>query len=231
LPYSNSDALLADLAVLEQSLVANGSGLLAKGRLRHLRRAVDVFGFHLAALDLRQNSDLHERSVGEMLSLAQPGIDYAGLAEPDRIRLLLAELRTARPLGAPFLAYSAETSSELTILQATADAHRRYGPGSVPHYVISKTTGVSDLLETAVLLKEAGLLRPREETLGVDIVPLFETIKDLRHCGPIMDQLLGLPEYMRLLESRGGVQEVMLGYSDSNKDGGFLTSGWELYKA
>jgi phosphoenolpyruvate carboxylase len=231
LPYADSHAFLADLRILEGSLVTNGSGILANGRLKHLRRAVDVFGFHLAALDLRQNSDVHERCVGEMLSLVQPAIDYAGLAEPERIRLLLAELSTARPLSSPFLTYSAETESELAILEATAEAHRRYGRASVPHYVISKTTSVSDLLETAVLLKEAGLLRPRERALDVDIVPLFETIEDLRGCGTAMDQLLGLPEYAHLLESRGRVQEVMLGYSDSNKDGGFLTSGWELYKA
>ncbi len=230
-PYADSGELLADLAILDGSLLANGSAPLAKGRLRHLRRAVDVFGFHLAALDLRQNSDVHERTVGEMLGLVQPGLDYACLAEPERIRLLLAELHTARPLASAYLSYSDETASELAILRATAEAHRRYGPASVPHYVISKTTGVSDILETAVLLKEAGLLRPREGVLDVDIVPLFETIEDLRNCGEVMNELLGLPEYMRLLESRGRLQEVMLGYSDSNKDGGFLTSGWELYKA
>ena len=152
-------------------------------------------------------------------------------AEPQRINLLLAELGTARPLASPFLAYSDETASELAILRATAEAHRRYGPGSVPHYVISKATGISDILETAVLVKEAGLLRPSDGALAIDIVPLFETIEDLRNCGPVMDELLGIEEYRRLLDSRGGVQEVMLGYSDSNKDGGFLTSGWELYKA
>jgi phosphoenolpyruvate carboxylase len=230
-PYGDGGELLADLAILDSSLVANGSGILAKGRLKNLRRAVDAFGFHLAALDLRQNSDVHERTVGEMLGLVQPGLDYAGLAEPERIRLLLAELCTARPLASAFLSYSAETASELAILRATAEAHRRYGRASVPNYVISKATGVSDILETAVLLKEAGLLRPRKSALDLDIVPLFETIEDLRHCGEVMNELLGLPEYARLIESRGRVQEVMLGYSDSNKDGGFLTSGWELYKA
>src|SRR5437016_4098225 len=148
-----------------------------------------------------------------------------------RVRLLLAELGTARPLTSPFLSYSAETQGELASLRGAADAHRRYGRQSVPHYVISQTNGVSDILETAVLLKEAGLLRPREGVLDLDIVPLFETIEDLRHCGAVMDELLGLREYARLLEGRGRVQEVMLGYSDSNKDGGFLTSGWELYKA
>src|SRR5467141_1730521 len=170
-------------------------------------------------------------SDDSVLALVQPGLDYAGLAEPERVRLLLAELGTARPLASAFLSYSAETESELAILRATAEAHRRYGRDAVPHYVISKTTGVSDILETAVLLKEVGLLRPRDGVLDIDIVPLFETIEDLRNCGAVMDKILGLYEYARLLESRGRVQEVMLGYSDSNKDGGFLTSGWELYKA
>jgi phosphoenolpyruvate carboxylase len=229
--YRDSGELLADLAVLDASLVANRCEALAKGRLRHLRRAVDVFGFHLAALDLRQNSDAHERCVGEMLGLVQPGLDYSSVAEAERISLLLAELGSARPLTSPFLSYSAETESELGILRATAEAHRRYGSAAVPHYVISQTRGVSDILETAVLLKEAGLLRPREGVLDLDIVPLFETIEDLRGCGRVMDELLDLPDYTRLLESRGRAQEVMLGYSDSNKDGGFLTSGWELYRA
>ena len=231
LPYRDSEELLADLSILDRSLVANGSEILANGHLRDLRRAVDVFGFHLAALDLRQNSDVHERTVGEMLGLVQPGLDYAALPEPERIRLLLTELATARPLSSPFLTYSAETESEVAILRATAEARTRYGPASVPHYVISKTTGISDILETAVLLKEAGLLRPHDGLLDLDIVPLFETIEDLRSCSTVMDELLSLPEYTRLLEDRGRVQEVMLGYSDSNKDGGFLTSGWELYKA
>ena len=229
--YRDSNELLADLSIIDRSLVANGSEILAAGHLKAVRRAVDVFGFHLAALDLRQNSDVHERTVGEMLGLVQPDLEYSALAEPERIRVLLMELETARPLSSPFLSYSAETESEVAILRATAEEHRRYGPTSVPHYVISKTTGVSDILETAVLLKEAGILRPRLGALDLDIVPLFETIEDLRNCSTVMDELLGLPEYARLLESRGRVQEVMLGYSDSNKDGGFLTSGWELYKA
>jgi len=231
LPYSDSGELLADLAILDSSLTANGSRMLAKGRLRNLRRAVDVFGFHLASLDLRQHSGAHKRSIGELFAFAQPSLDYADLAEPQRVRLLLAELSTARPLASAFLSYSAETASELAILHAAAEAHRRYGRAAVPHYVISQTSSVSDVLETAVLLKEAGLLRPREGTLDLDIVPLFETIEDLRNCSEVMDRLLRLPEYTRLLESRGRLQEVMLGYSDSNKDGGFLTSGWELYKA
>jgi len=230
-PYADSGELLADLSIVANSLVANGSELLAKGRLRDLRRAVDVFGFHLAAIDLRQNSVVHERVVGELLESAQPGTNYLALSEDERVRLLLAELTTARPLASPFMTYSNETAGELAIARAAAEAHRRYGPASVPHYVISMATNVSDVLEVGVLLKEAGLLYPREGKLDLDIVPLFETIEDLRNSSEVMDALLGTPGYARFLASRGRIQEVMLGYSDSNKDGGFLTSGWELYKA
>ncbi|HTQ33119.1 MAG TPA: phosphoenolpyruvate carboxylase, partial [Stellaceae bacterium] len=165
------------------------------------------------------------------LEAAQPGTNYLALNESERVRLLLTELATARLLASPFVTYSGETAGELAIVRAAAEAHRLYGPDAVPHYVISMATDVSDVLEVGVLLKEAGLLHPREGKLDVDIVPLFETIDDLRHSGAAMDALLGLPEYMRFLESRNRIQEVMLGYSDSNKDGGFLTSGWELYKA
>jgi phosphoenolpyruvate carboxylase len=230
-PYADDGELIADLGILHRSLAANGSATLARGRLRSLRRAVDVFGFHLAGIDLRQNSDAHERTVGEILEMTCPGTGYDGLAEAQRIALLVTELGTARPLASPFVAYSAETTAELGILRAAAEAHRHYGKAAVPNYVISKTDGVSDILEVALLLKEAGLLRPREGALDVNIVPLFETIEDLRNCGRVMDGLLALPEYARFLQNRGRVQEVMLGYSDSNKDGGFLTSGWELYKA
>lgn len=230
-PYAEAAEFVADLGALYRSLTANGSAALARSRLRSLRRAANTFGFYLAGIDLRQNSEVHERTVGELFEMTCPDSDYADLSEAARISLLREELNTARLLSSPFLRYSAETASELTILREAANAHRRYGRAAVPNYVISKTNGVSDLLEVGLLLKEAGLLRPRERELDVNIVPLFETIADLRNCGSIMDELFALPEYLRLLESRDRAQEVMLGYSDSNKDGGFLTSGWELYKA
>jgi phosphoenolpyruvate carboxylase len=230
-PYADATELRVELDVLDRSLKENGSAILARGRLRGLRRAVDVFGFHLASLDLRQNSDVHERTVGELFEATCPGTGYAGLAEEARIARLLPELATARPLSSPFVAYSEETNSELAILKAAAKTRRLYGPTAVTNCVISKADAVSDILEVALLLKEVGLLRPHEGALDLNIVPLFETIQDLRNCTRVMDDLLALPEYRRLLESRGRVQEVMLGYSDSNKDGGFVTSGWELYKA
>ncbi|HYF90461.1 phosphoenolpyruvate carboxylase [Azospirillum sp.] len=230
-PYLTPAEFRADLDIIDRSLTVNGSAALAKGRLRHLRRAVDLFGFHLASIDLRQNSDVHERSVAELLSFADAGIDYTSLSEDERIELLVRELETNRPLASRYADYSEETASELDILRTAADARARFGSDAVVNCVISKTDGVSDILEVAVLLKEAGLLRPKDKALDLNIAPLFETIGDLRNCAATMDRLLSIPTYRRFLESRGNLQEVMLGYSDSNKDGGFLTSGWELYKA
>jgi phosphoenolpyruvate carboxylase len=229
--YDSVEEFEGDLSILHRSLRSNGSGSLSRGRLRKLRRAVDVFGFHLASLDMRQNSDVHQRVVAELFEKAIPGTDYEGLSEDKRVALLLEELHTPRLLTSPYLEYSPETSSELAIVHEAAEAHRRYGLAAVPNYVISKASDPSDILEVALLLKEAGLLRPRDGEMDVNIIPLFETIADLRHCSGVMDALFALPDYMRLLRSRGQAQEVMLGYSDSNKDGGFLTSGWELYKA
>ncbi|MCB1890530.1 MAG: phosphoenolpyruvate carboxylase [Rhodocyclaceae bacterium] len=230
-PYDSADALLADLDTVRDSLRLNGSEALAQGRLRRLRRAVSVFGFHLAPIDLRQNSDVFERVVAEMLEVAHPGTGYQDLDETARIDLLSRELAEARPLHSPFRRYSEETEKELAIFDAARRAHLRYGAASVPNCIISKTDGVSDLLELAVILKETGLLDPVAGTLAVNVIPLFETIGDLEAAAETMDRLFALPAYRRLLDSRGLAQEVMLGYSDSNKDGGFLSSGWSLYKA
>ena len=145
-------------------------------------------------------------------------------------RSLPRELRNARPLTSVFVKYSEETVGELAVFHAAAEAHARFGTDVIPQCIISMCEGVSDLLEVALLLKEVGLVDPSGRS-AINIVPLFETIEDLQACAAIMDRLLSLPEYRRLVDSRGGVQEVMLGYSDSNKDGGFVTSGWELYKA
>ncbi|MFG1477247.1 phosphoenolpyruvate carboxylase [Xanthobacter sp. V4C-4] len=229
-PYATAEALRADLDVIHRSLCANGSRILARGRLRLLRRAVDCFGFHLACVDLRQNSEVHERTVAELFEKVAPGTGYAALGEDARVALLVKELSTARLLSSPFVAYTDETRSELAIFRAAAAAHRALGPLVIPNSIISKAESVSDLLEVALLLKEVGLVTA-DGGSAVNIIPLFETIGDLKACGAVMARALALPVYARLVASRGGEQEVMLGYSDSNKDGGFVTSGWELYKA
>jgi len=230
-PYHSPAELKADLDALDRSLRTHGGRLLARGRLRDLRRSVSVFGFHLAPIDLRQNSEVHGRVVAELLEAVRPGTGYLGLDESQKIGLLAAELESPRPLASPYLTYSDETRGELALFRAAEKAHRRLGPEALPSCIVSHTEAVSDLLEAAVMLREAGILRPAEGRLELNIIPLFETIPDLQRSGDILDELLGLPIYRRLLDSRGGVQEVMVGYSDSNKDGGFLTSLWELYKA
>ena len=236
-PYSSAEQLRADLDILSDSLHLHGAKLIADGRLRRLRRAVQIFGFHLAPLDLRQNSDVHARTVGELLECAGrlPQGGYAALDEEARIALLSEEIASPRPLYSPFLPYTEESQGELAIFFAVRELRQRYGEAALPNAIISKTDGVSDLLEVALLLKEAGLLRWRGGTAraeaDLNIIPLFETIADLRNSAGVMQRLFELPVYRALVESRGQEQEVMLGYSDSNKDGGFLTSGWELYKA
>ncbi len=229
-PYASATEFSGDLAVLDRSLILNHSEVIARGRLRLLRRAADCFGFHLACLDMRQNSAVHERTVAELLDAATPGTSYLALNEEARIAVLARELRNTRPLTSPFVRYSDETLGELAVFHAAAEAHGTFGPGAIPQCVISMSEGVSDLLEVALLLKEVGIVGPTGRS-AINIVPLFETIEDLQACAEIMDRLLSLPEYRALVDSRGSVQEVMLGYSDSNKDGGFVTSGWELYKA
>jgi phosphoenolpyruvate carboxylase len=229
-PYASVKEFKADLDVLDRSLIANNSGVIARGRLRSLRRAVDCFGFHLARLDIRQNSAVHERTVAELFDAAIPGMSYLDLNEEARINLLLSELRSARPLSSAFVKYSEETLGELAVFRAAAEAHARFGTDVIHQCIISMCKGMSDMLEVAVLLKEVGLINPSGRS-AINIVPLFETIEDLQASSGIMDRMLSLHDYRKLVDSRGGVHEVMLGYSDSNKDGGFVTSGWELYKA
>jgi phosphoenolpyruvate carboxylase len=229
-PYTSVREFKADLDVLDRSLISNNSGVIARGRLRLLRRAVDCFGFHLARLDMRQNSAVHERTVAELLDAAMPGMSYLALGEEARVALLSSELRNARPLASTFVKYSDETLGELAVFHAAAEAHARYGADVIPQCIISMCQGMSDMLEVALLLKEVGLVDPSGRS-AINIVPLFETIEDLQASAGIMDRMLSLHDYRRLVDSHGSVQEVMLGYSDSNKDGGFVTSGWELYKA
>lgn len=229
-PYESVRELQADLDVLHRSLISNNARVIARGRLRLLRRAVDCFGFHLARLDIRQNSAVHERTIAELMDAANPGMSYLALGEDARISLLTNELRSTRALVSPFVKYSDETMGELNVFHAAAEAHAKFGSDAIPQCIISMCKGMSDMLEVAVLLKEVGLVHPSGRS-AINIVPLFETIEDLQASSGIMDRMLSLHDYRRLVDSRGSVQEVMLGYSDSNKDGGFVTSGWELYKA
>ncbi|MGB3485925.1 MAG: phosphoenolpyruvate carboxylase [Mycobacterium sp.] len=231
--YDDPAELVADLDVIDGSLRAHGSALLADDRLARLREAVHVFGFHLSGLDMRQNSEVHEEVVAELLAWAGVHSDYPSLPEDDRVALLVAELSTRRPLVGEHAELSELARKELDIVRAGARAVAVFGPAAVPNYIISMCQSVSDMLEAALLLKEAGLLDASGETpySPVGIVPLFETIDDLQHGAAIMEAVLDLPLYRGLVHARGESQEIMLGYSDSNKDGGYLAANWALYRA
>ena len=231
--YQTPAELLADLDVIDRSLRTHGSAVLADHRLARLREAVRVFGFHLSGLDMRQNSEVHEEVITELLAWAGVHPDYSSLSEPDRVEVLVGILATRRPLVGPDAELSELAEKELGIVRAAARAVNVFGPAAVPNYIISMCQSVSDMLEAAVLLKEAGLLDASGEQpySPVGIVPLFETIDDLQRGSAILEALLDLPLYRGLVHARGEHQEVMLGYSDSNKDGGYLAANWALYRA
>ncbi|MGN4022409.1 phosphoenolpyruvate carboxylase, partial [Burkholderia gladioli] len=225
-----------DLRVLQESLVAHHGASLTTPRLAPLVRAAEVFGFHLASIDLRQSSDIHEAVIAELFARAGVEADYAALAEADKLRVLLAALADPRPLRIPYLDYSDLAKSELGVLEKAREVRAQFGPRAVRNYIISHTETVSDLVEVLLLQKETGLLEGSfgahgHARHGLMVIPLFETIADLQNAPEIMRDYFALPGMQALIAHQGGEQEVMLGYSDSNKDGGFLTSNWELYRA
>jgi phosphoenolpyruvate carboxylase len=233
-PYASADEFRADLAVIEASLRHHHAHALIGPRLAPLMRAVQVFGFHLATVDLRQSSDQHEAVVAELLQAARIDADYRARGEDERRAVLLRLLDDARPLRVIGHAYSDLARSELAIFEAARELLAVYGRAALRHYIISHTEDVSDLLEVLLLLKEVGLARGtlgEQMTTELIVVPLFETIGDLRQAAPIMRAFNDLPGIAATMKASGGEQDVMLGYSDSNKDGGFFTSNWELYRA
>ncbi|RYG38244.1 MAG: phosphoenolpyruvate carboxylase [Burkholderiales bacterium] len=229
--YASPSDLHADLTAIHQSLLKYQGESFQTGPLVDLIRAVDVFGFHLATLDMRQNSSVHGRVVAELLKSAGVADAYEKLEETERCELLVRELSHGRLLSSPYAQYSEETQRELKTLAAAADVKRRHGPAAIRNYIISNTTAVSDLLEVYILLKEVGLFHPgAEPRTEIFAEPLFETIGDLRAAADTMKHYISIP-LTKSLHGPSGVQEVMIGYSDSNKDGSYLTSIWELQKA
>ena len=231
--YPSPQQFRDDLDVVAVSLATHASAALASGRLAQLRYAVDIFGFHLASIELRQNADVHEVVVAELLAKAAVCPDYLALDEATRVSLLLQELANPRPLRIASEQYSDVAIAELNVFQTAAAINARFGSDAVPNAIISKAQSVSDLLEVGLLLKETGSLVSRNGSpqLKISIVPLFETITDLQAAADIMRSAFAWPAYRAWLDSRDGLQEIMLGYSDSNKDGGYLTANWELYCA
>lgn len=231
-PYASAQEFLDDLEKLQRSLIDNGSRLLAEGRLADLIRSVSVFGFHMMPLDLRQHAGKHADVVAELFQHA--GLeDYNSLNEEQKQAALLRELSHQRPLYSPFITYSDHTRHELAIFNEARKIKDEFGEDAVTQSIISNCEQPSDLLALALLLKESGLLavengKPKSR---INIVPLFETIEALENACPVMETMFRLDWYGALLESRGNIQEIMLGYSDSNKDGGYVTSSWCLYQA
>ena len=233
-PYANAQEFLIDLRTIEQSLKSQHAQALADQRLHPLIRAVEVFGFHLATVDLRQSSDKHEEVVTELLATARVQANYSQMDEAAKRALLMQLLNDARPLRVPGAKYSAHTQAELAIFDSAKRLREHYGAEAIRHYIISHTETVSDLLEVLLLQKEVGLMKGTLDTAATNdliVVPLFETIEDLAHSATIMRDFYALSGVAALVQRSGGEQDIMLGYSDSNKDGGIFTSNWALYRA
>jgi phosphoenolpyruvate carboxylase len=229
--YDHPREFVADLEIVSRSLADNGDARLVGHRLATLVALARACGFHLMRLDLRQNADVHERVLTELFDRAATGVEYDVLTEARRVKVLLAELSHERPLRSPFAAYSPETAKELATLDAAAEAVRLYGKEAFCAYVVSKTDSLSDMLEPLVLLKQVGLVTGgAEPRTQLPVSPLFETIDDLEHGPSILSAWLRLPEARSLL-GKPAVQDVMLGYSDSNKDGGYVTSRFSVVRA
>ena len=231
-PYHSPREFADDLRIIANSLIENGSGDLAEGRLADLREAVQSFGFHLAVTDMRQNSAVHEQTVAELLREAGVCARYGELNETERVELLTRELSSSRLLRTPYRAYSEGTAKELDVVDTAARLKKQFGEGAIANYVISKADSVSDILETAILLKECGLFSPGPNPrCALRIVPLFETIADLRASSQVVTTFLELPLGRAILAGQDDLMETMIGYSDSNKDGGYVTSNWEIRSA
>lgn len=232
-PYANPESFQADVRILADSLKANRGELVAETKVNPLLHQIEVFGFHMATLDIRQHSEVHENAIADWMRLARFG-DYRALNEEDKITSLTRLLEDPRPLISPFAEIGATDRETLEVFNVIRKGQDLFGPQSIQNYLISMTRGLSDILEVLVLAKHAGLFdwtSENEVMSRINVVPLFETIEDLRAAPEIVENMFGNRVFRDHIKARGNMQEIMLGYSDSNKDGGYLTANWELYKA
>jgi phosphoenolpyruvate carboxylase len=223
--YAAPGDFLQDLCLVQESLRGRGGERLASGRLATLIAQAEIFGFHLASLDLRQHALRHAAALAEVFTRYGSGLDYAAASEDERVTLLTGEILNPRPLTPAVLDFSAATNETFELFRLVRRAHARMGPDAVDTYIASMTRGASDVLAVLLMAKDAGVA----DTL--DVVPLFETVQDLHAAPAIMERLFTNPAYVRHLEARRRAQPIMIGYSDSNKDGGYLTANWELHLA
>ena len=229
--YHTADEFIADLTIIEKSLLENKGEILVTGEFEELLNVVKIFGFYLASIDMRQDSSVYEASVAELLSSANIEKDYSSLSEEEKCELLLKQLKEdPRPLSInDENKQSEELRKELAIFRTARKLKDKLGDNVIKQNIISHTTSVSDLLELAIMLKEVGLVG--SDFARLQLVPLFETIEDLENSYEVMDKYLSLDIVKKWVSDNRSYQEIMLGYSDSNKDGGYLSSGWSLYKA
>jgi phosphoenolpyruvate carboxylase len=230
--YASPDGLIDDLRLVRHSLATHRAGAVADGIVRRTARLVGTFGFSVATLDVREHSEKHHAVLGQMIDrLGELDRPYADLTRAERTALLGRELGGSRPLWAPTGTLGPEAARTFDTFRTVAAALDRFGDGVIESYIVSMTKGVDDILAAAVLGREAGLVEPRGEGARIGFVPLLETVAELRSAGALLDELLQHPAYRRIVTARGDSQEVMLGYSDSNKDAGITTSQWEILKA
>ncbi|MAW33086.1 MAG: phosphoenolpyruvate carboxylase [Proteobacteria bacterium] len=229
--YKTIDEFTIDLETIIISLNSHKSKKVAEGRIGDLYWASKVFEFHLCPIDMRQHSSVHEAVISELFLVGENKADYQLLSEENKRNVLMKELKVNRPLRSPNFQYTSRTASELCILDASFSIKSKYGDKVLPNYIISWTQDTSDIIEVLVLLKETGMFNPKTKKSRLNIVPLFESISDLQKSAAIMTDLFSNSFYREVIKNNNNYQQVMLGYSDSNKDGGYLTASWELYKA
>jgi len=230
--YATTPELLAEFGLLENSLRNHSAALVADGALARVRRALAAFGLHLATLDIREHADYHHDAVGQLVDRLDTGKPYGDLSRQERFEFLGAELASRRPLSGHPIKLEGTADGTYDVFRSIRQALHTYGPDVVETYIISMTRGADDVLAAAVLAREAGLIdlfgaKPRAK---IGFAPLLETVEELRASAEIVDQLLSDPSYRELVRLRGDIQEIMLGYSDSNKESGVMTSQWEIHK-
>jgi phosphoenolpyruvate carboxylase len=231
LDYRNPGELVGELEVMYRSLVEHRGLLVAAGNVARLMHRAAAFGFGLATMDIREHAQKHHHVIAQLYERIGNGVEYRSLGRDERLAVLEDELESRRPLSSLTTRLTGEPARTMEVFHTIRKALNRFGDHVIESYIMSETVAPDDVLSAVVLAREAGLVDLHADIARVGFVPLFETIDEVRTAGAILDRLLSIDPYRRLVALRGDIQEVMLGYSDSNKHGGITTSQWELYRA